>query len=156
IMLYNDAEREVVGARHPRALGQPAVEVIHDMWDQVGPMLHGVLDRGEANWFEDRLLFFDRSDYVEQCYFTFSYSPIPVDGGGIGGVLMVTTETTERVIRERRLKTLGELSARSLEAKTVEEACRIAADTLRLNPYDFPFALIYLCEPGRREGHLLA
>ena len=42
VILYNDAERDVLGAMHPRALGQPAAEILTHMWDVVGPMLHGV------------------------------------------------------------------------------------------------------------------
>jgi hypothetical protein len=46
IFLYNDAERQVLGSLHPHALGKPAREVLVDMWDTVGPMLHKVLECG--------------------------------------------------------------------------------------------------------------
>ena len=103
IFLYNDAEREVVGHLHPYALGKPAREVLVDMWDDVGPMLHKVLETGEATWSADQPLKFDRFGQVEEAFFTWSYSPIPDDLGGIGGVLLVTQETTQRVLAERQL-----------------------------------------------------
>ncbi|HEY6371016.1 MAG TPA: hypothetical protein VIX37_10580 [Candidatus Sulfotelmatobacter sp.] len=53
IFLYNDAEREVIGAMHPSAFGRPAREVLVDMWDTVGPMLQKVLEHGEATWSVD-------------------------------------------------------------------------------------------------------
>src|SRR5262249_11961591 len=98
VLLYNDAERDVLGAMHPRALGLPAAEVLADMWDVVGPMLQGVLATGEATWSVDQALRLNRRGFVEEAFFTYSYSPIPDDDGRVGGVLLVTFETTERVL----------------------------------------------------------
>jgi PAS domain S-box-containing protein len=121
IFLYNDAEREVIGALHPYALGKPAREVLVDMWETVGPMLHKVLKSGEATWSVDQPLKFDRYGLVEEAFFTWSYSPIPDDDGGIGGVLLVTEETTERVLAERGLR----------EAAERERKLRAEADSQR-------------------------
>src|SRR5579863_2113995 len=108
VFLYNDAEREVIGSLHPHALGKPAREVLVDMWETVGPMLHNVLKSGEATFSVDQPLMFDRYGLVEEAFFTWSYSPIPDDDGGIGGVLLVTQETTQRVLAERRLHEAAE------------------------------------------------
>jgi len=108
VFLYNDAERQVIGSMHPHALGKPAREVLVDMWETVGPMLHGVLTSGEATWSVDQPLMIDRYGLVEEAFFTWSYSPIPDDDGGIGGVLLVTEETTQRVLAERRLREAAE------------------------------------------------
>src|ERR1700752_1181643 len=70
IFLYNDAEREVIGTMHPYALGKPAREVLVDMWDTVGPMLHKVLQSGEATWSVDQPLMIDRYGLVEEAFFT--------------------------------------------------------------------------------------
>jgi PAS domain S-box-containing protein len=145
VLLYNDAERDVLGALHPHALGRSAAEILADIWDVVGPMLHGVLATGDATWSEDQPLRINRRGFLEECFFTFSYSPIP-DRGGIGGVLLVTVETTQRVLAERRLRTLRELAAETAMARTAEEACRRAAGVLAGNPSDLPFCLLYLAE----------
>jgi PAS domain S-box-containing protein len=145
VLLYNDAERDVLGALHPHALGRPAAEVLADIWDVVGPMLHGVMATGEATWSEDQLLPINRHGFIEESFFTYSYSPIP-DRGGVGGVLLVTVETTQRVLAERRLRTLRELAAETAMARTAEEACRRAAGVLAGNPSDLPFCLLYLTE----------
>ena len=164
INLYNDAYVPVLGKRHPEALGRPARQIWADIWSVVGPQAETVLNEGRATWNEERLLLMERHGFTEETYFTFSYSPMPEDGGGIGGigdiggiggiggVFCVCTEDTGRVLGERRLKTLRDLGERSLEAaKTVEKACSAAAITLAENPHDFPFALIYLLdEDGRR------
>jgi PAS domain S-box-containing protein len=145
VLLYNDAERDVLGAMHPRALGQPAAEVLADVWNVVGPMLHGVMATGEATWSVDQPLRLNRHGFLEESFFTYSYSPIP-DGRGVGGVLLVTVETTERVLAERRLRTLRELAAETTQAQSADDACGRAAGVLAGNPSDLPFCLLFLTE----------
>jgi PAS domain S-box-containing protein len=145
ILLYNDAERDVLGAMHPRVLGRPAAEVLVDNWHVLGPMLRGVLEGGEATWSVDQPLRLNRRGPVEESFFTYSYSPIP-DGDGIGGVLLVTSETTERVLAERRLRTLSELAAETARAHSADEVCARAAGVLAGNPSDLPFSLFFLAE----------
>jgi len=146
VMLYNDAYRPILGAtKHPAAMGQRGRECWPEIWDVIGPMLTGVLARGEATWSEDQLLLLDRNGYVEECYFTFSYSPIRDESGGIGGIFTAVTETTERVLSERRLCTLRALAG-AAEARTTEEACRRAMDALAENSAGIPFALLYLLD----------
>ncbi len=155
VMLYNDAYRPMLGAtKHPTSLGQRGRECWPEIWDVIGPMLEGVLARGEATWSDDQLLLLDRNGYVEECYFTFSYSPIRDESGGIGGVFTAVTETTGRVLSERRLRTLRELGATLAKAKTVEEACELTAKTLARNTADIPFALLYLLEADGKRAHL--
>ena len=144
VFLYNDAEREVIGSLHPYALGKPAREVLVDMWETVGPMLHKVLKSGEATWSVDQPLMIDRYGLVEEAFFTWSYSPIPHDNGNIGGVLLVTEETTPRVLAERRLQTLTEMAAETASVQSTERACASAIEILGQNPADIPFALLYL------------
>src|SRR5262249_51343255 len=143
VLLYNDAERDVLGALHPRVLGRPAAEVLADMWDVVGPLLHGVLATGEATWAVDQRLPINRHGFLEEAFFTYSYSPIP-DRGGVGGVLLVTVETTDRVLAERRLRSLRGLAAETARAQSPDEVCARAGGVLAGNPSDLPFCLLYL------------
>src|SRR5690606_5975042 len=125
------------------------------IWHIIGPMLQGVLDRAEATWSVDQMLPLNRHGYVEECYFTFSYSPIQAETGRVGGVFTAVTETTARVLAERRLQTLRDLGARaSGEEVTVSEAGRIAIEILAANPADIPFALLYLLNDNDREAWL--
>ena len=147
VMLYNDAYRPILGAsKHPQAMGQRGRECWPEIWDIIGPMLEGVLTRGEATWSDNQMLPLDRNGYVEECYFTFSYSPIRDETGGIGGVFTAVTETTGQILSERRLHTLHELAERTAEAQNAEEVCFIAAETLAENTADIPFALLYLLQ----------
>ena len=149
-VLYNDAYIPMLGPKHPRMLGTPAEECWHEIWDVIGPMLNGVLDTGQATWSEDLQLILNRNLPREECYFTFSYSAIRTDSGNVDGVFCAVTETSERVINDRRLTTLGDLGARAAEADTAQEACQIASETLRANTADVPFHLLYLVE----ENHV--
>ena len=97
VKLYNDTYAAILGAKHPRALGAPGREVWPEIWHIIGPMLEGVLQRGEATWSADLMLPLERKGFSEECYFTFSYSPIRDESGGIGGVFSAVAETPERV-----------------------------------------------------------
>ena len=106
VKLYNDAYREILGAKHPTAMGARGRDVWPEIWHIIGPMLSSVLERGEATWSENIMLPLERKGFAEECYFTFSYSPIHDESGGIGGVFTAVTETTQQVLSERRLRTL--------------------------------------------------
>src|SRR5262249_36055759 len=124
---------------HPHhALGVPNRECFREIWGVIGPMMEGVLKTGKATWSEDLLLPSERSGYLEECYFTFSYSPIRDETGGVGGVFIPVKETTEKVITERRLSTLRELANRGIEPRNVATACRIAAATMSLDCPSLP------------------
>jgi PAS domain S-box-containing protein len=145
LLLYNDAERDILGAKHPGVLGRHAAEVQADIWDIAGPMLHEVLATGEATWSVDQLLRVNRHGFAEEAYFTYSCSPI-LDGTRVGGVLLVTFETTHRVLAERRLRILRELAAETAKAQCMEEVCLRAAGVLDGNRSDLPFSLLFLTE----------
>jgi len=143
---YNDRYRPILGrTKHPAAVARPAAEIFPEVWGVVGPEFERVR-RGESFAIDDWLLPLDRNGYLENCWFTLSYSPIRDESGGVGGLLAVVAETTGRVEGERRLATLRNLARRAAEATTAEAACADAAAVLEQNPTDVPFALIYLLE----------
>jgi PAS domain S-box-containing protein len=153
---YNDAYAQMtLGAKHPWALGRSAREVWSEIWADIGPRAESVVTTGRATWDEGLLLFLERNGFPEETYHTFSYSPVPNDAGGIGGLLCVVTEDTERTIGERRLRTLRELAARTTdEARSVHEACQTAARLLAANNRDVPFVMLYLLQAGADRATL--
>ncbi len=155
VVLYNDAYRPILGGKHPQFLGKPLKEMWVEIWDVLGPLTDAVLNTGRSTWSEDLPLLMDRNGYLEEAYFTFSFSPVRDESGGIGGVFCAGTETTDRMIGERRLRTLRELGVNTAVAKTVEEACHLATTTLSANLYDIPFALLYLVEPSSQQARLV-
>jgi signal transduction histidine kinase len=144
--LYNDPYKAIIGGKHPAAIGQPTAVVWREIWDEIGPMLATALAGDEGTYVEARLLVMERNGYPEETYYTFSYSPIPDDLGGNGGIICANTDDTERVVRERQLKLLGQLAASPADARTVAEACDLSRDALATDPHDVPFALVYLLD----------
>jgi PAS domain S-box-containing protein len=104
VALYNDAYAPTIGDKHPRALGRPARENWAELWDDLGPLLARVRETGETVSAKDRPFYIERHGYPETVYFDISYSPVPDEQGGVGGVLCIVSETTERVESERRMK----------------------------------------------------
>jgi signal transduction histidine kinase/ActR/RegA family two-component response regulator len=156
VLLYNDGYRPILGPhKHPRAMGRPVQENFGEVWDTVGPMFARTL-QGEAVALEDGLLPLNRQGYLEECYFTLSYSPIPQEDGTIGGVLGVVHETTERVLAERRLVALRRLAANLVDAETLEQVCVRAGEAVVRNGDDVPFVLFYDLDGARAEARLVA
>ena len=63
------------------------------MWDSVGPLLDRVMTQGQdVSTLTDQLFLLNRNGYLEECYFATSFSPIPDDTGGVGGVLNTALE----------------------------------------------------------------
>ncbi|HSF69534.1 MAG TPA: hypothetical protein VLA47_04080, partial [Nitrospira sp.] len=122
ISLYNDAYSPIWGGKHPWALGKPFEVAWADIWDVLGPVLKEVQSTGIPSWAEDQLLIMQRSGYPEETYFTFSFGVGRDEQGAVGGIFCAVTETTQRVLHERRLAILKELSA---DAKSAQEAAEI-------------------------------
>jgi PAS domain S-box-containing protein len=156
INLYNDAYAPFLGQRHPNALGRPAAEVWAEIWHIVGPQAEAARTEGRATWSEEQLLVMERNGFLEETWFTWSYSPIHDDEGGIGGVFCACREDTHRVLVQRRLVTLRALADQTAQAKTVEGACEAAAATLAENRNDLPFALLYLLDDNGQRARLAA
>ncbi|MEH2352251.1 ATP-binding protein [Nostoc sp.] len=154
INLYNDAYKAIIGGKHPEALGQPASYVWREIWDQVGPRAESAMLKNEGTYDEALLLIMERNGYPEETYYTFSYSPVPNDQGDTGGIICANTEDTQRIISERQLALLRELAARTADARTFDEACTLSVSCLESNPYDLPFAMIYLVDPDKQQVFL--
>ncbi|MGH3613898.1 MAG: SpoIIE family protein phosphatase [Pseudonocardia sp.] len=148
VLIYNDAWVPILGpSKHP-ALGKPGAQVWPEMWHIIGAQMRHVRNSGKATWSDDQRLPAYRYGYLEEAYFTYSYSPIHDEAGAVSGVFTAVTETTTRVLSERRLRTLHALGELSVVAATrVEQACAAAMEVLAGNRADIPFALVYLLAP---------
>ena len=156
-ILYNDEYRPFLGSsKHPSALGQPGARVWAEIWDVIQPMLSQVMDRGEPTRSRDLLLHINRGGYPEEAYFSFSYSPIRAEDGKVGGIFCPVIETTDKVIGERRLRTLRDLADRCKGAESERAAYDAAADVLATNPHDVPFAMIYRIDEHGAVAELAA
>lgn len=155
VKIYNDAYSTILGSKHPKAMGAPGRDVWPEIWNIIGPMLEDVLNGNGATWSEKQLLLVNRNGFPEECYFTFSYSPILDETGNVGGVFTAVNETTDEVIGERHLRTLKELATTKVETLSEDMVYKLALNALRENNFDFPFALIYKIEDNGKKARLI-
>lgn len=107
IQFYNDAYCRSIGPeRHPSALGQGGRECWAEIWDIIGPQIEHVMAGEGHTWHENQLVPITRHGQKQDVYWTYGYDPIDDPGApnGVGGVLVVCTETTAQVLAEQRMK----------------------------------------------------
>src|SRR5262249_5996052 len=94
--------------------------------------------------------------YLEEAYFSFSYSPIPDEAGDVAGVFCPVIETTDKIIGERRLRTLRDLATATKGAATEQEVFDAIGRVLSGNLRDVPFSVVYRVNPAGEEATLAA
>ncbi len=147
VQIYNDAYINLIGTKHPGALGRSIRQTQAESWDVIGPMIAQVMTTGIPNWVEDQMLAVNRKGYNEEAHFSLSYSAVEDDEGVIRGMLCVCSEVTIQVLGERRLRLQRDLTAQAGETRSVEATCTDILAAIAEYPLDVPFALIYLREP---------
>jgi signal transduction histidine kinase len=126
--LYNDPYAEILGAKHPRALGARFYDIWSEIWTDISPLIDAAI-AGQATYREDLPLVMNRKGFDEQTWFTFSYSPVRDDSGSVAGMFCACTETTQKVLADRELRDLNETLERRVNDALAER--RIAEDALR-------------------------
>ena len=125
VMLYNDAYVALAGTRHPGALGRG---VWPEAWERNAP-IYARARAGETVTLIDALRRVSRPGHDAldvDAYLTISFVPVQDDDGGITGIMVTVTETTNAVLavtlqaeRERLIShlqgTTVELEARRAE-----------------------------------------
>jgi PAS domain S-box-containing protein len=126
IQFYNDAYRPSLGkdGKHPTALGTKAADTWQEIWHIIKPLIDQVRINGQATWSEDQLIPIYRNGRLEDVYWTFGYSPVKDENDEVAGVLVVCTETTEKVQNYMKLQETKELY-------------QLAIDGAELGTFDF-------------------
>jgi signal transduction histidine kinase len=116
-LLYNDAYTEILGTKHPAALGARFRDVWTEIWHDISPLIDSAM-AGEATFREDLPLIMNRHGYDERAWFTFSYSPVRGESGAVEGMFCAVAETTPqargrqrqafRLTLEQRLRDLAD------------------------------------------------
>jgi len=156
VTVYNDAYRPVFGGKHPRVLGLPGRESWSELWDMLQPLLAGVVNTGDAFWATDLLFIIERHGYTEETYFDVSYDPVRDETGQVGGVFCIVSETTGRVIGERRLAALRDLGRVANGAAGAGDIFRNTAAMLENYSHDIPFAALYSWDEASATARLEA
>lgn len=126
--LYNQPYTEFLAGKHPDAMGQPFEKVWTERW----PEIHARASKamlGESCYFEDLPILLQRHGRQEKLYFTLSYSPVYDDDDQVGGMYCLITETTARVVADKRhafhLQVTDSLRALAEPAAIMQAASRL-------------------------------
>jgi signal transduction histidine kinase/ActR/RegA family two-component response regulator len=101
--IYNDSYAEILGAKHPAALGRRFYDIWSEIWPDISPLIAAAMS-GRATYREDLPLLMNRKGFEEQTWFTFSYSPVRDESGAVAGMFCAVSETTSKVLAERALR----------------------------------------------------
>jgi signal transduction histidine kinase/serine phosphatase RsbU (regulator of sigma subunit)/DNA-binding NarL/FixJ family response regulator len=153
-LIYNDAYAQILGDKHPAALGRPAKQVWWEIWEAIGPMLAGVVATGKATWSDDLMLPLVTGGRPQERYFTFTYSPIIGGDGAVTAIFCAVIETTERVLSERRLHLLNAVASATMETHTIDDAVSAAVAACATQPADLPFIAVYVARDGAGEDDI--
>ncbi|MBD2210600.1 response regulator [Nostoc linckia FACHB-104] len=154
IQIYNDGYWPICGGKHPYSMGQDFRECWASAWPAIGEAFNRAWE-GETSYLENRPIFLDRNGYMEETFFTFSFSPIRDETGGVGGLFHPVIELTQQTLAERRLQVLRDLSDQTTDTKTVAAAITAVAQALAQYDLDLPFVLIYLVDAEGKQARLV-
>jgi PAS domain S-box-containing protein len=128
-LLYNDDYASLLGQRHPEALGRPFFQVWNDARDVMEPIMDRAFT-GKAVQMDEISLVLYRHGYQEEAHFAFSYTPVRDQTEQVAGIFCVCTETTERVLNERRQAFQLKLERRLRDLADPKAITAAAADLL--------------------------
>jgi PAS domain S-box-containing protein len=153
--IYNDGYRVLVGERHPDGMGMPYNECWASAWPAIGEPFERAW-AGETSFLENQRMYLTRNGYLEETFFTFSLSPIRGENGTVFGLFHPVTETTPKMLSERRMRALRAVGVSTNEARSLESAFILGAQTLAAHELDLPFVLFYSLTKDAKEVRLVA
>ncbi|KAG8900968.1 hypothetical protein FRB99_005658 [Tulasnella sp. 403] len=147
VLIYNDAYAVMAGTKHPQLFGQHGKIAWAEIWEEIGPLADIVMKDGKSIGYEDDRMFFDRltdKRLPEEVYHSWTWIPVRVEGGKIGGMLNATTETTSKILYDRRIQILRSIGDKTALARSkaefAEATQKVLTDDAQL---DMPFVAFY-------------
>jgi PAS domain S-box-containing protein len=133
VLIYNDAYRHVLGAKHPAALGRPGSVVWSEIWDEIHPLFDRIRAGGPAVYAHDAPFVVERAGDGARpaangpnAWFTFALSPVRGEAGEIIAFLNIVSESTGRILAEREHE-VARARAERAEARLLEVFSRAPA-----------------------------
>lgn len=102
ITLYNDSFAPFLGDKESFALGESFQVIWSEIWDDLLPFASQALS-GTGTWTENLPLLMNRYGYLEETYWTFSYSPVYGDDDRVAGFINIAADATPAVMLQRDL-----------------------------------------------------
>jgi two-component sensor histidine kinase len=119
ITLYNDVCAELIGDRHPNALGMPAADLFSDIWHSIGPIFRAAMATGESGGSRNQPLPLNRDGHLEELRFDFTATPVHDDAGRIRGIFVYSFDITDH------LRTTQNLAAEMSELQRLQARQRV-------------------------------
>lgn len=137
LQIYNDAyagrvDREVGGA----ALGRAAPDTWKHGWATIEPLVQGVFDAGTSKTYSAFAFDIERNGRPEETYWTYSLTPIRDDNDVVQGVLLLSSEVTEKTLTTRRHQTLEALRNDLVNVDRLEQLAPAVERAASFNPAD--------------------
>ena len=153
VQLYNDAYRVICGDKHPQSMGQNFAQCWQEAWPVIG-QAHARALAGDTAFLESQHIYLKRHGYVEECFFTFSFSPIRDEAGRVGGLFHPVIEVTAKMLAERRTRALRDLTLHTSQAQSVAQALALACESLASYELDLPHTLLYTLSADGQQAQL--
>ncbi|KAK4047296.1 hypothetical protein OIV83_005474 [Microbotryomycetes sp. JL201] len=150
-LIYNDEYARLLGSKHPGVLGAAGAVGWSEIWDTIGPLAARVM-QGETVSYYDHHLPMIKNGFLEETYHIWAYIPFRNAEGVVVGYDNPSFETTARVVAERRLGTMRDLSTVTQLARTTKDFFGKALKVLEANEFDLPFVLMYGVETVEAGG----
>ena len=93
VQIYNDGYWPIMGDMHPKSMGQAFKKCWHSAWPVIGQAFEEA-SLGATRFLETQRIFLGRYGYLEETFFTFSFSPILDESGGVGGLFHPVIDQT--------------------------------------------------------------
>jgi len=151
-LLYNDAYIAIAGDKHPWILGKPRRMAWPENHELVIDQFNMVMEKGISIRRHDQFFPIQRFDFLEECYFDYTLSPILDADGSVCGVVNYVMETTYRVINERRHSLLQQLNLQSYLFKSGNAVFTEALTPLNHTIEEIAFAMLYQHHAGHRTS----
>ena len=103
ITLYNDTCAQLIGDKHPDALGMPAPVLYSDIWSSIGPLFMTTLLQGISTGSRNQPLPINRDGHYEEHLFDFTVNPVRDERGRICGLIVFAFEISDHVLTTKRL-----------------------------------------------------
>ena len=104
--LYNDAYRLICGDKPPRSMAQNFAECWEEAWPVIGEA-HDAALAGDKAFLETQHMVLERPGFLEECFFTFFFSPIRDQIGQVGGLFHPVIQMTTQMLAQRRTRVLA-------------------------------------------------
>ncbi|WP_158825788.1 PAS domain-containing sensor histidine kinase [Mucilaginibacter lacusdianchii] len=103
-LIYNNGLKQILASgNYPKTLGYSAYDAFPNFWPQIESMVQQA-NQGKPIAIQNFKTFSVINGSVTDRYFDFSFTPLYVDNGHIGGILITLFETTEKYIAETKLQ----------------------------------------------------